>query len=496
MKIIVEQNNVKTIDKQQLGLYARLGQIMLRNLNKYTNKREVRMFFGRFKKEDIQKWIEHPDTYAKELRNASIALYEISPQYKRLINYFAKMMVFAYVITPFKINRNSTIKKESYIKAYNSIVQYIDKINLKHELIKVYTTCFREDVFYGYTYQTADSFYIKKLNPDFCEITMIEDGCFIYSFDFSYFDTYPADLKNYGEEFEERYDMYKHNRTTMRWQVLNTQRQFCIKLNEDLCYPSIPFIGVFEGIFDIQDYKGLKKAKTETDNYKVLSLFVPTDDEGNYKLDYDDIVDYYERLLDVLPENIGAFLTPMQVSDFSFENAGAVDDNNVANATKTFWNDAGVSAVIFGADKVTSATVNLSIQADEEMVFALTRQVERNINRLLKQRSGQYKFKINILDVTIYNQKDMFNLYLKGAQASLPTTTMACATIGLNPADMMNLCELENEILDIPNKFKPLATSYTQSSSGDEGAPTQEDKGEELTEAGELSRDSDVHTEY
>ena len=36
-----------------------------------------------------------------------------------------------------------------------------------------------------------------------------------------------------------------------------------------------PFIGVFAGIFDIDDYKGLQKARTEIGNYKILSLKIP-----------------------------------------------------------------------------------------------------------------------------------------------------------------------------------------------------------------------------
>lgn len=451
-------------------------------------------FFGRFKKDDIRKWLEHPERFYKQLRIASNALYEISPQYRRLIGYFAKMHTFAYILLPFKLNLHKNINVQLLKKCYSQSCMYLEKASLKHELIKIYTTCFKEDIFYGYVYQTSDSFYIKKLNPDYCKITMIEDGCFIYDFDFTYFNKYPEDLENYGEEFIERFEMYKQHPSSMRWQTLNTQNQLCLKYNEDIPYPSIPFVGVFEGIFDIQDYKGLKKAKAETDNYKVLALKVPIDDNGNYKVDYDDIVDYYERLLDVLPENIGAFLTPMAVEDFSFENAGAVDDNKVSDATKTFWNDAGVSSVIFGGDKITSATLNVSITADEEMVFAFTRQVERNINRLLKRMPGTYKFKINFLDITYFNRQEMFNTYLKGAQASLPTTTMACAALGLSPTDMMNLNYIETTILDIPNKFIPLSTSYTQSSDG--GAPTQEEKNEVLSDAGEVSRESEVNAEY
>ena len=489
---------VETISKEQLERFARLSRITLENVNKRTYYRKWYSFWRRYEKEDVLRWMSQPEINYAQLRNISLLLYEISPQYKRLINYFSKMLLFSYVITPFKRDRVNPVDKELIRNSYFSVLKLLEKMNLSHELTRVFINCFKEDVFYGYIYKSPDSFYIKKLHPDYCKISQIEDGCFLYSFNFAYFDTRKDELEYYGDEFKRRYELYCKIGTTQKWQVLKPERQFCIKFNEDIPYPSIPFMGVFEGIFDIQDYKGLKKVKAENDNYKVLALQIPINSEGDYLISYDDIVDYYERLVDVLPENIGAFITPTKVEDFSFENTGTNDVNNVNDATKTFWNDAGVSAVIFGCDKVTSATLNVSVKADESIVFALARQCERNINRLLKLWLKQYIYQIKILDVTRYNQAEMFNMYLKGAQASLPTITMSCAALGMTPADMMDLCELETDILDLQGKFKPLATSYTMS--GDEtdegGAPTQEEKGEELSDDGEETRESGVHEDY
>jgi hypothetical protein len=301
------------------------------------------------------------------------------------------------------------------------------------------------------------------------------------------------DLERFGEEFIERFEIFKE--TGERWQTLNSKRQFCIKLLEEVPFPVVPFLGVFEGIYDIEDYKALKKAKAETDNYKVIALKVPLDSDGHFLVDRDILLEYYSALLEVLPENIGAFLTPMDSKDFNFENAGTADNNNVNNAIKTFWNDAGVSSLIFGDESPTSATLNISIKADMQMVFDLSRQVERNINRLLKLRSGKFKFKMQFLDITLYNKEEVTNLYLKGAQSSLPTISMVCAAMGLEPLDMTGVNFIENEILELTKKFTPLSTSYTQS--GNEGGGvTVEEKGTQLSDAGEASREHEVNNEY
>ena len=84
-----------------------------------------------------------------------------------------------------------------------------------------------------------------------------------------------------------------------------------------------------------------------------------------------------------------------------------------------------------------------------QMVFSLSRQIERNINRLLKMYATKYKFKIEFLDITYYNKEELVNQYLKLAQSSLPATTMACAASGLAPVDMVGMNFIETKILQI-----------------------------------------------
>lgn len=480
----------------KLGNYSQLKRIILRDLNRdpYRRIKNPMHFMKNYPKDKVSRWINHPEMFQNELIRMSRHLYQVSPHYKRLINYFATMHLFSYVILPVNFKEPTTQDEiDKYTSDYYKTINHVDKMNLRHELEKVCKICFREDVFYGYRYESRDTFYLRQLPPEYCKITCIEDGCFLYDFDFTYFITYPEDLYTFGDEFVERFEIFKNE--GIRWQTLDAKRQFCIKLMEDIPYPVVPFLGVFEGIYDIDDYKALRKAKAETDNYKVIALKIPTNDDGEFIINEDKLLEYYAALLDVLPENIGAFLTPMDSKDFNFENAGTAENNNVNNSIKTFWNDAGVSSLIFGDENKTSATLNVSIKADMQMVFSLSRQIERNINRMLKMYATKNKFKIEFLDITHYNKEELVNQYLKLAQSSLPATTMACAASGLAPIDMVGMNFIETDVLHIHDKFRALSTSYTQS--GDEGgAPTAEERGTTLSDAGEQSRDNNVNAEY
>ena len=94
-----EKKEIMVWDKN-MGNFARLGEVPIRNLNQdyYINRSSIH--YTKYKKEDVVKWFTNPEANEKNLRNASIYLYEVSPHYRRLINYFAKLHTMAYIIEP------------------------------------------------------------------------------------------------------------------------------------------------------------------------------------------------------------------------------------------------------------------------------------------------------------------------------------------------------------------------------------------------------------
>ena len=116
--------------------------------------------------------------------------------------------------------------------------------------------------------------------------------------------------------------------------------------------------------------------------------------------------------------------------------------------------------------------------------------IERVINRKLKQDSGKYKFKINILDVTQFNQKEYLDNLLKVSTYGYPVKLAIMAVFGYTPSDVYGMTILE-EVLDLVNKWKPLQSANTMSGdSSDEGGRPQKDS-DELSEAGVQTREND-----
>ena len=469
------------------SLFSKFTDVQLLNLKSNSHYPTV---YTKYTRADIIKYLKNPETNAKQLRNASIYLYEVSAQYRRIVNYFAHMCPLTYIMYPFKFDTTKEINEKAFKASYKKATDFMAIFNLQHEMRKALVTAWREDIFAGYIYQTKDSFYIRKLHPDYVKIASIVDGCYMVAFDFSYFRGREDELESYGEEFMSKYKDYKKD-SSLRWQLLDEKRQFCLKISEDVTYPLIPLAGCLLGIFDIEDYKELQKGASVLRNYKALGLKLPTDEQGNLMIDKDFADQFYEQLSIITPVNIGVFETPMDVEVYDFEKSGADDPDKTYEAIRNFYNDAGVSALLFGSDKQTAASLNISITSDECVCFAVNRQIERNVNRLLKGLSGTQKFQITILDISEFHRQQFHDIMLKDAQYGVPVKSAIAASLGLNPPNMSAMLYMENEILKLHDNMIPLQSSYTQSSDNEGGRPTAEENGEEISDSNENTREHD-----
>ena len=132
----------------------------------------------------------------------------------------------------------------------------------------------------------------------------------------------------------------------------------------------------------------------------------------------------------------------------------------------------------------------LSIETDAGIVYTFLRQVERWINRKLKQLSGTYHFKLTFLDQHIFNRKEVQDQMLKACQYSFPMKYAAAAAFGLSPSDFNGTVVLENDMMQLHEHMIPVSSSYTQPSDEENvGRPAQTT----VDEAGEMTEERDAN---
>lgn len=477
-------------EKQRLDFatslqYMKTAKLILRDLEQQN---QLNAFFKKYKKEDVIKWLETPEKFEHRLIEVSRFFYSNSQHFRRLIQYFGKMSKLAYIAIPYKLNEDD-FDKEKFLKQYKTIIDKLDVMSIKNEFSKVINTMFREDVVYCYEYSTSDSYFIKTLPYNYCAIDSIIDGVYGFAFDFSMFEKYPNKLKIYGDEFLEKFELYKTDKKKYRWQSLNEERSFALKLSDDLDYVIPMFVNLVPLLYDIEDIKKLDKSQKEMDNYKLLLMKLELDDDGNFVGDYTEAEKYYNMLNSVLPSNIGLGMSPYDIKDYTFERSGTASETTAySQAITSFWSSAGVSELLFNGIKSSSATIVNSIKCDTELIYSVHRMIERVINRKLKQESGKYKFRVSILDVTQFNEKEYLDALLSANNFGVPIKLSICACLGYTPADTYGMTMLE-DVLDIVNKWKPLQSSSTLSSKDGAGAPTKDDG--DLSDSGAATRDND-----
>ena len=470
--------------------FAKQTQTPIWNVNDQSTKQTTT--YTRYTKEQILQYMQAPSSNESNLRKASAYMWDASSQYRRLISYYSMLPRWDYILTPMNFDKAS-IKADAFKKQYLKVQQKVELMNLRHELEKSAKITFRDGIIYGAIWQNKTSFYVQRINPDYCTLTSIVDGTFVYSVDMSKIRENQLNL--YPPEFTTMYNNYKS--TGVKYQEVPLDICWCLKADEtNPTYSIPPWASTLPLLYDIETYKSLQETATKIANYKLLGMKIPLNDEGVPKVDWDLAEKYYRQLCSALPPYVGAFLTPMDTESYEFEKSGNTNDvDTVSRAEEQYWFNTGTSALLHGSNTSnTAGALKLSIKSDEQIVLSFMNQAERLLNRLLKNISGTIKFQLRFLPVTWYNQDEQVKLYKEASTLGIPGARSAyAAALDIHQADLAGLAYLENEMLDTES-WTPLTSGYTGgvSPTSDEGGrPAKDDV--DLDDAGEATRASDAN---
>lgn len=445
-------------------------------------------------KRDIARYLAHPAQYQRQLRHAIMYVYNASSHFRRLIQYFVGLSDLSYIVSPSNRFEVQKASQRTVRIAYRKTQRALASMGLDTEIPKILTVCFREDVFYGTFWVNGDDIILVQLPSNHCRISSIEDNVFNVEFNFAYFADRRHLLSSYPPEFAEKYELYRKDKIKYQWIELDSPNSFAVKCNADITkYALPPFIGVLRDIYELEDYKQIKLTQADLDNYAMIAMKLPMNEEGEWLLDYDKARKFWENLAGVLPDPIGTILSPMDLQKISFEKTHQGDDDTISKAEQNIFSAAGVSSQLFNNTKASANALLLSIKADQSITFGLMKSIAAVINRFLKRQGYGKIFTVTFLDVSPFNRKEMADAYLKAASYGLPTVSAYAATQGIKQSELEAMSYLEVDVLNLRERLIPLANSAQVSSSSTEsngatdegGAPTK-DIGER-TDSGEQS---------
>ena len=442
--------------------------------------------FSSITKENLFRYLKNPSTAnnAKALRDASINLYNNCNQYARLIDYYAGLPTWQYVMMPLNFDPEK-VKGDTFKKQYIKMAQFLDELNLAHEMRKAATVALRDGAFFGVFVSASNSRFIQKLDSANCQICGIADGTYSFEYKMSSIKEEELDVM-YPPVFTQMHKDYLS--TGIDYQKVPDDVSFCLKADDSIDNYYIPrFASVMPLLLDIQNYMELQETATELQNYKLITGRIPLNNDGTPQIDWNLATEYANQMINALPPQIGCLVVPWEVKDVSLnDKSGLKDVDIVSRATGNFWASAGTPPTLHGSNIDTSGGIGLSIGTDEIFMQGIVLQAQRIINRYLKTLGGSVLFKIQILPITRYNRKEMISIYKEAATYGLGKSFYAAA-VGIPQYDLAGLDYIENTFTPI-NNLQPLKSSHTMSSDEGEAGRPQSETGE-LTDEGARSRD-------
>ena len=477
------QKRIKNFDDASSAIHR------IRDTSKTTNKT-----ISTFNKETLRQYLQNIGSNEVNLRSLSRYLYYRSHTYFRIIDFYANMFcLYARSVIPsYDLTKDNDPKK--ILKSYNDTLDILERMNLQHEFLKIYKKCFLEDVFYGCVFIDDTGIFIIPLDPDYCKISGIyQTGDFSFDMDMTYFRSRQDILEMWGEPFTSMYRTYQAGGNSERWQPMPDENCVCLKFRSDDYEIAIPpFVALFNSIINLSDLEDIQAIADEQEIYKMIWLKMETiansNEPDDWKIDPDIMIDYFNKMVDeAIPDYTTAAIVPGELDTISFDNDKAADTNKVAKATETVLNTAGGSEVLNGATITGTTAFNAAKIANTEFaISSLLPQTEAWVNRIISYQISNPS-KVKFYEVSVYTIADFKDDLLESAQYGMPVKLAYNTLNKFTEKDTISLNFLEENILNLSDKLIPLSSSYTQSGSGEVGAPTLKDT--DLTDDAEASRE-------
>ena len=487
-------DNLKfTADMDQLRQFAKAYDDIFKLVDLESSSSKTWTVFN---KENLRSYLQNPYNASsqKNIRDLARFLSTLSFPLRRLINYLASLPDFSvYKVIP-NISMIEDPDEDSVLKDYEEVCRFVRAMDLELDLFKMLVIAWREDCAYFFPVENEDgSTLLFPLDAQYCKVSGVGyNGLYHVAYDFSFFNgsnSFYLDI--WPKEFKQKYTKYQSD-ATLRWQQLDDARCFKINLDQPELVLS-PLASLFESIIDLIDLQSLTSVKDALEIYKLLVMRIPmlnTNNPDDMAISLTLAKNFYNKAVELLPEEIGCILSPMPVDSVSFDKSATSDSDAISDAYSNLMSNAGVSQIMDSSRITGQSAVKASMMCD--VMFAtkgIIQQINAFVNERIKLKFPSTQMVFKYTDVTAYTKADRIAELQKACEFGLPFKLELAMMLGQDPLENYAMGWLEDKMgLGVTRWIHPLISSHTASAtSSDGGAPTKADG--DLTDDGEASRD-------
>ena len=414
--------------------------------------------------------------------------------YKQIIIYYATLLKYVGLLIP-NPSTGKTLSAPHIAKRYYNALDYVDNMQLPVLLTTIAQRALIDGGYYGIRLKgDKNSFQLMDLPAGYaCSRFKDIYGNDVVEFDVSYFKTITdatqreAALSVYPKVVQKAWKQLSQGRAKSNWVIIPREMGVCFPFFEGRPL----FLSIIPATIEYDEAVATQRDRDAEEIRKIIVQKIPHLSDGRLLFEPDEAEEIHNGTVGMMKgnDNVSVLTTYGDVDAIVSSTSADKTDNTLSRMEQNIFAQAGVTGQVFASTG--SASLESSLNNDLALMMYFANKVSIFITNLLNETFGNSNitFKYSIMPVTYYNVSSFidssFKLVGSGYSALLPALAF-----GLTQKDLVNIKDLENDVLKLGDKLKPLSTSYTQSNSKSDDEESEEENGN-----GKTSKEVPVNTD-
>lgn len=389
--------------------------------------------------------------------------------YRQIIIHYATLLKYVGITIP-NPGYGKSISTPHIAKRYYQAMDYVERMNLPSLLTNCALRALTDGSYFGIVLQNdKNGFTLMDLPVGYC-CSNFKDlaGNDIIEFDVTYFNTIHDEetreevLRLYPSEVVRAYRAWQKGKRGNKWVIITGGAGVCFSL-----FDGRPlFLNVIPATIEYDKAVETEQERDAEEIRKIIVQKIPHLTDGRLLFEPDEAEEIHSGTVGMLKgnKNVSVLTTYADVDAIVSKTASDAANNTLERMMQNIYSQAGVSSQLFAATG--SSTLATSIKNDIAMMMYLANKFSSFISNALNNvyANGNITFKYLILPISVHNEKEYIENSYKLANSGYSFLIPAIA-MGLSQKDLPNLKDLENDVLMLGERLRPLASSYTQSGS-------------------------------
>lgn len=419
--------------------------------------------------------------------------------YRQILTYYATLLKYVGLLIP-NPSFGKSLSTPHIKKRYYQALEYVEAMDLPVFLTNCALRALIDGSYFGLiTKLDKSTFTVIDLPTGYC-CSRFKDiyGNDIIEFDVTYFNSIideterKSALSVYPKVIRTAYAQYRNGNSEKRWVIVPSEIGICFPFFDG----RPPFVTIIPATIQYDEAVDTARERDLEEIRKIIVQQIPHLADGRLLFEPDEAEQIHAGTVGMMKgnPNVSVLTTYADVDAIQSQTTSDTTKNStLTQMLQNIYTKSGTSSEIFAAKGNTS--LSTSLKKDLALMMTLASRFSTFVTNIVNSiyQNSNVNFKFTILPISYFNCDDYINSTFKLASSGYSFLLPALA-LGLSQKDLGNIKDLENDVLQLGEKLRPLESSYTQSAqdNSDEGgrpAVNDEDKADQ-TIANEESANS------